>query len=105
MTCPRVCTRAVAACPHHGTGVVVSVALGIGGHHPAGLPGAPGNALSHALTHVTDLAPTLAFLAGITLPDATGRLRLHARRLQSTCYKLSCEIPLTGHGLHCLGTR
>ena len=34
----------------------------------AGLPGAPGNALSHALTHVTDLAPTLLALAGVPQP-------------------------------------
>jgi len=34
----------------------------------AGLPGTPGNALSHALTHVTDLAPTLLALAGVPQP-------------------------------------
>ncbi|MCX7225960.1 MAG: arylsulfatase [Burkholderiales bacterium] len=39
----------------------------------AGLPGAPGNALSHALTHVTDLAPTLLELAGVPQPGRSYR--------------------------------
>ncbi len=39
----------------------------------AGLPGAPGNALNHALTHVTDLAPTLLDLAGVPQPGRSYR--------------------------------
>jgi arylsulfatase A-like enzyme len=39
----------------------------------AGLPGAPGNALSQALTHVTDLAPTLLDLAGVPQPGRSYR--------------------------------
>jgi len=39
----------------------------------AGLPGATGNGLSHALAHVTDLTPTLLDLAGVPQPGRSYR--------------------------------